>query len=55
MAFISEWFWFFLLLPIAAVSGWVIGRRGGERHRDSQVSRLSTTYFRGLNRSKSVV
>ena len=49
MAFISEWFWFFLLLPLAAVSGWVIGRRGGERHSDTQVSRLSTTYFRGLN------
>lgn len=49
MAFISEWFWFFLLLPIAAVSGWVIGRRGGERHSSTQVSRLSTTYFRGLN------
>ncbi|GAA5073083.1 lipopolysaccharide assembly protein LapB [Lysobacter panacisoli] len=49
MAFISEWFWFFLLLPIAAVSGWIIGRRGGERHSDTQVSRLSTTYFRGLN------
>ncbi len=49
MAFINEWFWFFLLLPIAAVSGWVLGRRGGERNRDSQVSRLSTTYFRGLN------
>ena len=25
MEFISEWFWFFLLLPIAAVSGWVDG------------------------------
>ncbi|KGM51693.1 hypothetical protein N792_08425 [Lysobacter concretionis Ko07 = DSM 16239] len=49
MAFISEWLLFFLLLPIAAVSGWVIGRRGGERHSTSQVSRLSTTYFRGLN------
>ncbi|MCE7031392.1 lipopolysaccharide assembly protein LapB [Lysobacter sp. GX 14042] len=49
MDFISEWFWFFLLLPIAAVSGWVVGRRGGERHSDTQVSRLSTTYFRGLN------
>ncbi len=49
MEFISEWFWFFLLLPVAAVSGWIIGRRGGERHSDSQVSRLSTTYFRGLN------
>jgi len=49
MDFISQWFWFFLLLPIAALSGWVIGRRGGERHSDTQVSRLSTTYFRGLN------
>lgn len=49
MAFMTEWFWFFLLLPAAALSGWVIGRRGGERHSDNQVSRLSTTYFRGLN------
>lgn len=49
MAFLTEWFWFFLLLPTAAISGWVIGRRGGNRQRDSQVSKLSTTYFRGLN------
>ena len=49
MAFLNEWFWFFLLLPVAALSGWVIGRRGGERHSDSQVSKLSTAYFRGLN------
>jgi lipopolysaccharide assembly protein B len=49
MAFVTEWFWFFLLLPVAALSGWVVGRRGGERHSDTQVSRLSTTYFRGLN------
>jgi lipopolysaccharide biosynthesis regulator YciM len=49
MAFVNEWFWFVLLLPAAALSGWVIGRRGGERHSDTQVSRLSTTYFRGLN------
>jgi lipopolysaccharide biosynthesis regulator YciM len=49
MDFITQWFWFFLLLPVAALSGWVIGRRGGERHSDTQVSRLSTTYFRGLN------
>jgi lipopolysaccharide biosynthesis regulator YciM len=49
VAFVTEWFWFFLLLPVAALSGWVIGRRGGERHSDTQVSRLSTTYFRGLN------
>lgn len=49
MAFIEQWFWFVLLLPAAAVMGWVVGRRGGERHSDSQVIKLSTTYFRGLN------
>lgn len=49
MEFVSEWFWFFLFLPLAALSGWVIGRRGGQRHGDNQVSRLSSTYFRGLN------
>ncbi len=49
MAFLNEWFWFFLLLPVAAITGWILGRRGGERHSDTQVSRLSTTYFRGLN------
>ena len=49
LAVVDQWFWFFLLLPLAAASGWLIGRRGGERHSDTQVSRLSTTYFRGLN------
>jgi len=49
MEFVSEWFWFFLCLPLAALSGWVIGRRGGQRHGDNQVSHLSSTYFRGLN------
>ena len=49
MAFINEWFWFFLFLPVAALCGWVIGRRGGQRHGENQVSRLSSTYFRGLN------
>ena len=49
LAVVDQWFWFFLLLPAAAASGWLVGRRGGERHSDSQVSRLSTTYFRGLN------
>ena len=49
MAFVEQWFWFVLLLPAAAVMGWVVGRRGGERHSDNQVSKLSTTYFRGLN------
>jgi lipopolysaccharide biosynthesis regulator YciM len=43
------WIWFVVLVPLAAVAGWVIGRRGGERNRDHQVSKLSTTYFRGLN------
>lgn len=49
MDFLTEWFWFFLFLPLAALSGWVIGRRGGQRHGETQVSRLSSTYFRGLN------
>lgn len=49
MDFLTEWFWFFLFLPLAALSGWVIGRRGGQRHSETQVSRLSSTYFRGLN------
>jgi lipopolysaccharide assembly protein B len=49
MEFITEWIWYFVLVPLAALAGWVIGRRGGERHSDSQVSKLSTTYFRGLN------
>lgn len=49
MDFVTEWFWFFLFVPLAALAGWVIGRRGGQRHGDNQVSRLSSTYFRGLN------
>ena len=49
MAFVNQWFWLFLLLPLAALSGWVIGRRGGERSREGQLGKLSTTYFRGLN------
>ena len=39
----------FLLLPVAALSGWLAGRRGGARHAGQKVSRLSTNYFRGLN------
>ena len=49
MEFLNQWFWFVLLLPLAALTGWVVGRRGGQRHGDTQVSRLSSTYFRGLN------
>jgi lipopolysaccharide assembly protein B len=46
---VNEWLLLFLLLPVAAVSGWYAGRRGGERKSGQEVSRLSTTYFRGLN------
>jgi lipopolysaccharide biosynthesis regulator YciM len=37
------------LLPIAAFSGWYAGRRGGAVQTGRRVSRLSKTYFRGLN------
>jgi lipopolysaccharide biosynthesis regulator YciM len=45
----SELAWLLLLLPVAAASGWLAGRRGGERKGGARVSRLSNTYFRGLN------
>jgi len=37
------------LLPLAAASGWYIGRRSSERSRRVGVSELSSSYFRGLN------
>lgn len=37
------------LLPVAAISGWYAGRRGGALQSGRRVSRLSKTYFRGLN------
>ncbi len=37
----------FLLLPVAALSGWVAGRRRSRR--DSECSELPSDYFRGLN------
>ena len=49
MDFLNEWFWFFLSVPFAALAGWVVGRRGGQRHGQQQVNHLSRTYFRGLN------
>ncbi len=45
----TELAWLMLLLPIAAAGGWLAGRRGGERRGGARVSRLSNTYFRGLN------
>ena len=38
-----------MLLPIAALSGWIIGRRNSERSRRAGVSELSSSYFSGLN------
>jgi lipopolysaccharide biosynthesis regulator YciM len=46
---VNEWILLFLLLPVAAASGWYVSRRVGERQRGQQVSKLSTSYFRGLN------
>ena len=45
----NEFALLFLLLPVAAFSGWVLGRRGSERSSGARVSELSTSYFRGLN------
>lgn len=45
----SELYWLFMLLPVAAATGWLAGRRGSVRQTGQRVSRLSTTYFRGLN------
>ncbi len=49
MEFLNQWIWLVILVPLAALAGWIIGRRGGEQHSDTQVSKLSTAYFRGLN------
>ena len=40
---------FWLLLPVAAASGWYIARRGIEKASGQRVTDLSNTYFRGLN------
>ena len=40
---------FLVLLPLAALSGWYVARRGSERTSGARVSELSTNYFRGLN------
>jgi lipopolysaccharide assembly protein B len=38
-----------LMIPAAAAAGFLLGRRGSEIKSGNQVSRLSNTYFRGLN------
>ena len=45
----NEFHLLFLLLPIAALSGWYVARRGSERTSGARVSELSSNYFRGLN------
>lgn len=40
---------FFLLLPVAAASGWYAARRSAERSSGLVSSSLSTEYFKGLN------
>lgn len=40
----------FLLLPVAAISGWVVGiRNGRSRKRSNDCTSLSSDYFKGLN------
>jgi lipopolysaccharide biosynthesis regulator YciM len=42
--------WLFLLLPIAAASGWILARRAGPpRRRDSARGSADPVFFRGLN------
>jgi lipopolysaccharide assembly protein B len=38
-----------LMIPAAAAAGFLLGRRGSDIKSGNQVSRLSNTYFRGLN------
>ena len=45
----SEQLLLFLLLPVAAASGWFVARRRGERQRGAQIGKLSRTYFKGVN------
>jgi len=39
----------FLLLPLAAASGWYLARRQGARRSRTRAETLSSNYFRGLN------
>lgn len=41
--------WLFLLLPVAAASGWWAARRSLQRPHSQQRSELSSNYFKGLN------
>ena len=41
--------WLFLLLPIAALSGWLTARRHYKKRFSTQQSRFDPDYFKGLN------
>ncbi|ADE15719.1 Tetratricopeptide domain protein [Nitrosococcus halophilus Nc 4] len=41
--------WLLLLLPVAAASGWLAGRRSAESAHGSSHSQLNSAYFAGLN------
>ncbi len=43
----NELLW--LLLPVAAASGWVMARRSSERQQQKQCDDFSSAYFKGLN------
>jgi lipopolysaccharide biosynthesis regulator YciM len=45
---IPAW-WLLLLVPLVGMAGWFLGRRGSERRGGARISKLSATYFRGLN------
>ncbi|HKJ77165.1 MAG TPA: lipopolysaccharide assembly protein LapB, partial [Gammaproteobacteria bacterium] len=40
------WELLFLLLPVAALSGWLAGRRGGNRSGSRRAGPLSSEYFK---------
>ena len=43
MEFLDQWVWFVILLPLAALADWDMGRRAAERDSDSHASNPSTT------------
>lgn len=44
-----EWALFFLLLPVAALSGWLIGRSKNDRREGQACADLNVGYLKGLN------
>lgn len=44
-----EWTLLFLLLPVAALSGWLIGRKGAGVNEQRAYNKLNADYLKGLN------